>query len=336
MWPMPRTVLQIIALLPIPIILALVYFVGQRPLPKDHLPQGGGSTGAARSGQTALELPAGFKPGWKLVGKPERYDKKTLFDRIDGAAPAYLRAGFVYSVGAEYKKEGMEEPVVVDVYDMGTPNQGLGMYSTERDLSYKFIKVGDDGYLATGSLNFWTGQFYIKLAGYGEGESMDQALMEVARGVALTLEKLKAKKGGEERLILKRLPAAGRVPHSDGYSHPPLGDVDGLERVFFADYKESKEEEGEVYRLFVIHEKSPAAAEARAAKVKAYFEKDGAKVQLEQEGALSIYTIIGDSTSSVLLAQESMIFGALDLSDAEQLSKVGVMLRQAIKLQEQP
>lgn len=304
---MRRTLLQILALVPIPIIAALVWWSGKRPLPPPPPLPNGATHGAKKA--PGVKLPAALKSGWKLQGKVVRYNAKTLFDRINGAAPAYIRAGFVASYGAEYVKKGYEDAVVVDAYDMGTPLQGLGMYSTERDSSYSFIEAGNEGYLASGSLNLWYGRFYIKLAGFEEGAKMDSGLKELAAGLVAALPR--APKASEVTAPAARLPGEGRVPHSVGYSKPALSDVDGLDGAFFADYKAGEA----TYRLFVVVEKDAAAAKGRAAKIKAYFAKDGAKIEEGVDGDAASLKASGDTTTFVLQAG-AVLAGGVDLDAA--------------------
>jgi hypothetical protein len=305
-----RAVLQILALLPLPVVVIIVAHPGPRP--EIVLPAGKRAAGGAEAPKAAATLPAELKPGWKLQAPPVRYDEKTLFDRIDGGAPAFLRAGFVYSLGADYRQEGAKDPVVVDVYDMGTTSCALGIYATERDLSYRFIPVGDAGYLAAGSLNFWSGRFYVKLAGYEQGEAMDKGLTSLAQGIVAALPKEKG--AGKELAPLKLLPAEGRMPNSDGYSHAPLGDVDGLAVVYYAEYKEGDA----TYRLFVAREATAAAAAARFEKVRGYFLKDKAGVKEGTEGKLKALEVSGDGgTASFVLLGGELIGGSLDMPAAQ-------------------
>ncbi|MDI7277717.1 MAG: hypothetical protein QME94_17195, partial [Anaerolineae bacterium] len=127
---MRRSLLQALALLPLPLMAGLVFHSfrhGPSTGPR-HI-ESGAETGGSRGGEQGIgpTLPAVPAPGWKLEGSPVRYDHKSLFDRIDGAAPVYIRAGFLSSLGGEYRK-GTKEPVTYDVYDMGSGRQALGMY----------------------------------------------------------------------------------------------------------------------------------------------------------------------------------------------------------------
>lgn len=123
-----------------------------------------------------------------MEGAQETFDKKSLFDRINGAAPAYINAGYRYSVGAEYRKAGLADPVTVDVYDMATPKQAAAMFATERTPESTPAKVGDQSYLGGGSLNFCHSRYYVKLAGFEQSPAMDAALTDLAKALVAFLK----------------------------------------------------------------------------------------------------------------------------------------------------
>lgn len=315
------TLLQILALLPIPVVLVLVLATGKAPppLPVEKLGGSGedGAAGARAAAGAGLRLPAVVDGKWKVQGEVTRYNQKTLFDRINGAAPAYIRAGYVASWGAEYARAGLAEPVVVDVYDMGSPARALGMYATERDTSYTFVEVGAEGYMASGSLNYWKSRYYVKMAGFEEGEAMDRALMELGRGLA---EALPGSAGTEKLLApLSRLPEAGRVPHTAGYSHPPLADIEGLSEVFYVDAEVG--EEGRV-RLLATAKESAGKLGQRYGQVKSYFQKDGAQVTESAEGELRLLTARGQSTVTLIIQAPQVLVGAVDLEQQDQLPAI--------------
>jgi hypothetical protein len=318
--------LKLLALAPIPVVVGLVLWAGNRPLPPPPLFTHDEGHGGADDGAKAVSLPKKLESGWAVQGQVERYNKKTLFDRIDGAAPAYIRAGFVYSLGAELRLPDMKESVVADIYAMGSAARALGMYATERDASYSFIDVGEEGYLASGSLNFWQAQFYVKLAGFEEGEAMDAALKKLAQDLGGALPAT-SEAGKGELVPLGWLPAEGRQKNSDGYSHTPLGDVEGLERVFYASYKEQGDDR---YRLFVGQARDAAEAGQRYDRVKAYFEKDGTKTAESKEGPVRILEIQGDAPT-LLMQKGATLAGAVDLPNAGLVSAARTKLLKALE-----
>ncbi|MBU2552792.1 MAG: hypothetical protein KKB20_30555 [Proteobacteria bacterium] len=299
---------RLLALAPIPVVVVLVLWAVKRPMPPPLILNKPGHAAGAGAAGKAVRLPAALKSGWKIQGKLEQYDKKTLFDRIDGAAPAYIRAGYAYSLGAEFRRPGMQESVLVDLYDMGSVPQGLGMYATERDSSYTFISVGQEGYLASGSLNFVKGRFYVKLAGFEDNEAMNTALKALAEGIVAALPE----EGRAALAPLALLPAEGRAPNTDGYSLPPLADVEGLEQVFFTGYREGQA----TYRVFVVQCADEATATRRLDQVQAYFGKDGAKMSTSDAGGGKLLEARGESATTLVLRAGALLTGAVDLTDA--------------------
>ena len=308
-----RALLQLLALALLPAIVALIWFTSERP-PPSTVPMGGKAAGAGKvAAAGALNLPAKFSSGWALKGRLSSYDKKTLFDRINGGAPAYIRAGYVGSVGGEYGKEGFKDTVMVDVYDMGGAARALGMYATERDPSYSFVELGDEGYLASGSLNLWSGRYYLKLAGFEEGEAMDAGLKELAAALVKALPA--APDLAAVRAGLALLPARGRAQNGAGYAYTELGDVKGLQGVFTARYTEG----AATLTLFALEEKDAAAARARMDAARKYFQEYEARVEVtEGEGGAWQMSVAGQGASHLLVRRGAVIGGALDLTEAAQ------------------
>jgi hypothetical protein len=312
-----RAALQLIALLPIPVILGLVHWAGRRP----PLPQPAARAArAAGRDAAAVPLPARAKSGWEIFGKPQRFDERTLFDRIDGAAPPYISAGFKQSWGAEYRQAGRAEPVTVDVYDMGSAAQAFGMYAIERDAKYRFIEVGDAGYLASGSLNFWRGRFYVKLAGFEEGEAMDRALQTLAQDLVAALPADPA--APRVRALVGALPPEGRQPHSEGYARAPLDGIAGASLVYYASYAQPGL--AGRYRVFVVAPDAGGIAE-RLTRMKRHWEGAGAKVLAEARSvalpgapALSCQLVQAEqqATASFALRCAGALGGALDVPRA--------------------
>jgi len=331
-----RALLQLLALIPLPLVVAWIYLESERP-PVAPVPKGGGAghgASSARGAGAAPKLPASFPSGWKLKGPPTPYDRKTLYDRINGAAPAYLRAGFVGSQGAEYGREGLKDTVMVDVYDMGSAARALGMYATERDPSYKFCEAGDEAYLASGSLNMWLGRYYVKLAGFEVGEAMDAALKELAVELAGALPAAKDRGALDEGLA--SLPAEGQLPRGAGYAHAALADVTGLERVFTRLYAGTAAADGaaDPVTLFAVKEKDAGAVSARVKKALAYFKGFEATVERAAVGQGAEEIVIrGEGAAHVLVQRGPLLGGAVDLTGDAPLARARALLR---KLGEAP
>lgn len=319
-------------LLPIPIILGLVAATGERPrvVPlqaASHAASGGGEASAVKgpepgTGGAAWSPPETLPSGWTRKGRVILYNSQTLYDRIDGAAPTYLRAGYVQSHGAEYSKPGYADVVVADVYDMGSTARALGIFAAERDPSYQFISLAEEAYLASGSLNFRIGRFYVKLAGFEVGEAMDRGLMELGKDLAAALPAATATETTAVQAGLGLLPTEGRKVHGDGYSHGPLGEVKGLEGVFTSGYLVGKTE----FKLFAVKTAGEAEAASRLKAVQAYFRDFSARIETEALPDGTLTTIRGDSAVQLVQVQGAVLRGALDLTDEEQARQARTLL----------
>ena len=98
-----------------------------------------------------------------LIHGPQTYNKKTLFEHINGQAELFLKYGFKKSVFAIYQnKERSENQIEVDIYDMGNAVQAFGVFSRFRneDCPGGF---GLDSYLDDHTALFYKGKFFVLL-----------------------------------------------------------------------------------------------------------------------------------------------------------------------------
>ena len=101
--------------------------------------------------------------GWTLIHGPQPYNKKTLFEHINGQAELYLKYGFQRSVFAIYQsKEKSESQIEVDIYDMGNVVQAFGVFSRFRNED-RPGEFGLDSYLDDHSALFYKGRYFVLL-----------------------------------------------------------------------------------------------------------------------------------------------------------------------------
>ena len=143
------------------------------------------------------------------------YDRKTLFDYIDGGAEAYLRLGFRRVGTREYKVPLKEETYfTLDVYDMAGSKNAFGIYRMERPPEAAPVKVGVEGWYGGGTLCFWNGPYYVKLRADDEGKAVNALLLKMARGTAAHMGKAGA--FPEELLLFP--PSSRKRPVGEQYT----------------------------------------------------------------------------------------------------------------------
>jgi len=149
---------------------------------------------------------------WEMTESPQRYFPDTLFEYINGAAEAYLSYDFNELIVAQYKRQGTEETLAVEIYDMGNTKNSFGIYGAERFIESEFVSIGTQGYVEEGLLNFLIGRYYIKLLCFDCETDAESFL----RGYAEEIVK-RAKEKAQFPALLGSFPEEGRVPYSEKF-----------------------------------------------------------------------------------------------------------------------
>jgi hypothetical protein len=208
-------------------------------------------------------LPNPKEVGTELAGRL-RFYSSDLYEYIDGAADGYNSYDFVALIHQEYKSKDAE--VTVDIYDMGKPLNAFGIYASERSPDYHFAAIGAEGYIDDSVLNFFQGQFYIKLSAFTEKGTAMPLLEAFAQKVS---EKIGAGKSMPE--VLTFFPAENLVAHSQKFlNKSPLGH-DFLGPAVMASYSFG----GKETSLLISKAAGAAAAKQRVDRLREYFGKSG-------------------------------------------------------------
>jgi hypothetical protein len=149
--------------------------------------------------------------GWVAHPEVRRYGRKTLFKYIDGGAELYLAYRFHKVYVHTYTKA--EEPdIIMDIYDMSTPEDAFGVFTAEREGDD--IGIGMEAEYEAGLLRFCKGQFFVSIMTYEETRASREAILSLARAVADTIQSI-----GEKPQLLSFLPEKGLINRSIRYFH---------------------------------------------------------------------------------------------------------------------
>jgi hypothetical protein len=262
---------------------------------------------------TDAVLPAaGELTGWDLASEPESYGPDNLWDYINGQAEFYLSYGFVRVDTAEYRAQGGSPSVLVEVYQMASPEEAFGIFAAERSTEDRSIEIGSGGYLGSNILNFWQGKNYIKLISFESEASTEDALMALARQIST---RNPAGSGLPETFAY--FPDEERIESSERYFPRDFLGQEYLDRAYRIDYSSS---DGGAHQLFLIRLDSPDEARS-ALTLYADFQRSlGRDVELiEGESA----TMVAESgTATVVFVRSEFIGGVLDAATLELGSQV--------------
>ncbi len=233
--------------------------------------------------------------GWKLASPINTYDKKSIFDYINGAAELYFVYDFRGVAAAEYKNG--ETSIIIDVYDMTSPEGAFGIYSLNRYPEAKYTDVGNEGILEGTTLYFWKGRYFCKVYSFDMSEKYQKDVVNFGSKLALNI-----KEAGAEPLVLESLPQNGLIPRTAMFFSRKLG-LDNIhyvaeENVFnlSAETKGAVAEyqiDGAEFQLFVIEYPSPDEAVLAFEEYSRYLDGQGKSVAAQETtyGELKIVEI---------------------------------------------
>lgn len=193
---------------------------------------------------SCARTPSGFPAveGWTQAGEARIYNAENLWEYIDGAAVLFVEYGVRTCMTADLSAAGVA--VTVDLYDMASPLQAVGVFKTESagesvDLTGATIAAFAPPYQAL----MVKGNTYAKVNAY-EGELTEAEGRRLLQGLAAALP-------GETAMPqeFSLLPEAGKVSGSEGYQPVSYLGLAELTSCLYADYEGT---DGDVWEGFVV------------------------------------------------------------------------------------
>jgi hypothetical protein len=219
--------------------------------------------GTAGSQDLSMPVLQGYKKSMNYpVFMPEN-----LWDFINGAADNYLAYGFVDLHVAEYKKG--KNVIKLEIYKHSNNTMAFGIYSTERSPSFNFKNLGAQGYVADGAINFFKGNYYVKIRTYSKNEKTLQAAESLAIKVSELLP-------GDSKmpLVLSRFPDNGKKLNEETYINESVLGHKFLNKAYKAVYQIGSD----IFSIFILENNT---SEEAIATVEAYLKS----ARLDEVGA---------------------------------------------------
>ncbi len=119
--------------------------------------------------------------GWKWDGKETKYNSKTLFSYIDGAAELYLAYGFQNLTVRRFEKSN-QPPIILELYEMASSEDAYGVFSFEHQDEDAGIGQGSE--FGGGLLRFWKGKYFVSIYAEGEGAEVESGILMLGRAAA--------------------------------------------------------------------------------------------------------------------------------------------------------
>lgn len=166
------------------------------------------------------------------MGPTERYDADSLFEKINGRAPAYLAYNFQSLTSRSFSiSSAPGEYIDIYLFRMDTPLNAFGIFSAERDPTGTPLPFAADGYLSEMGLFMRAGAVYVQTLASSTSPEVMRLAEEATRALSAFLPANDT--GLEGRLLL---PQAGQVPGTLTYISDNAYGQAALSGVFEAGY----------------------------------------------------------------------------------------------------
>ncbi len=152
--------------------------------------------------------------GWGAAGRDTVYDRKTLFDYMDGGAEVYLAFDFKQVFVRKFKGPAKGE-LALDIYDMGSPEEAFGIFSCDREDPE--AGIGQESEYGLGLLRFWQGRYFVSITASDDEKKAEKAILELGKAVAARLGP-----AGSPPALLRCLPEAGLKKNRTSYFHSSI------------------------------------------------------------------------------------------------------------------
>lgn len=163
------------------------------------------------------------KDGWVKSGKfagsigPEIYDRKNLFDYIDGGAELYLAYDFQRLAVQKYFSDSSDSEeknsITLEIYQMNSSPDAYGLFSFDQE--GEMVQLGQKGIYGYGLLNFWKDRFLVRIL--GSDESLKEKILEFGAQIDQ-----KIKTTGRLPELLSKIPKGNLIPNSDHFFHKQI------------------------------------------------------------------------------------------------------------------
>lgn len=146
--------------------------------------------------------------GWVQSRAPSTYHGKTLYRDRPTSPDLYYAYGFERQAEVEYEtpRFGSKPLILLEIFDMGTPENAFGVYNFHTYPQMKFEWVGAKALLSGGYLRFSKGKYFVQIEGYEFATGIREGMIALAKAVAAQI-----KDPPQEPRILTLLPTDKKI-----------------------------------------------------------------------------------------------------------------------------
>jgi hypothetical protein len=189
------------------------------------------------------------------------YSPDNIRNFNSSSAETFLSYGFVDLNIAEYKKG--KNIIRIEIFRHTDNRMAFGIYSTERSPAYRFLNLGTQGYNTDGNINFFKGEYYVRI----RTVSNNGKNLQMAESLALRVANM-LPGNTEMPAALSRFPESGKKVNEETYISTNVLGHNFIPGAFRANYESGPD----IFSLYLTETKSPSETWKT---VEAYLKKTG-------------------------------------------------------------
>ena len=170
----------------------------------------------------------GALSGWIQSRAPSTYEGKTLYRDRATSPDLYYAYGFQRQAEVEYETPqfGSKPLILLEIFDMGTPENALGIYNFHTYPQMKFEWIGSKAMLSGDYLRFSKGKYFIQIEGYELATGIREGMVTLAKIIAAQI-----KDPPPKPRILALLPSSNKINGSVKLFRSNLGIASNLQHI---------------------------------------------------------------------------------------------------------
>jgi hypothetical protein len=272
--------------------------------------------GAARNPSAENPFPESGLDAWRTPRQASRYTPDNLYAKIDGRADLYLQFHVVaLTFGAYVQASDEQRTIDVYWYNMGQPDNALGVYRAEAPEDTAPLEIGRRAYQAGTAVFFVKGAAYVQVLPSGPEEIDGQAALTIARRIAERITE-----SDSDDWASRLLPDRDRVQGSFEFLAADVFGLDFLSDVFAADYEIG----GKRIKLFVHRAADQAEAQRLLEKYREFFDGFGEVLWESPDASRRIIAGQAGDVIDVVFAKGRYLGGAAGAEDLEPARKAAI------------
>jgi len=275
--------------------------------------------------QSLPEIVAGFTPkGWQIFDEIKQFRPENIYEQINGRASFFLAYDMIRMTYVSFVNSvNPAQFIDLSIYNMGTPTNAFGVFSTERSPEAPSLDIGRAGYRSGADHFIWQGQYYIRVISSEATDELQRIGLDLARKVTECLPD-----SDEQPWGMAALPLKDRISASIQYVKINAMGMDFMHNTYMAEYRKN----GTKVTAFLSRRDSAESARVNLDRYAAFAQKYGKGVdRLRVEGVKLVSCDMGESFD-VVFHKGRLIGGVSSVEDRGLAIRVAIELWQQLRL----